>query len=240
MFSPDDWEEFIEEDIGPSDEIPVYPGNGRLVVTLMRDFIPVDEAIAELGRDSGVRGQEIFSDQPFRRRAVIGSLLQFMGVSEFPPCCPVEESLPATLVESPGNYFTRAAGEPDPAAAARQAFGAYCATCHAIREGFPSNFLHGDHGSIGNSISHCAQRIAYRLAMWEQAGQERNKTPMPPASYLQSVGLSTQDWRDSESFATLGKFISDLLAITGSSAEQVEFIGGQAYQDLRPCIAKVD
>lgn len=234
------WEEIIEEDFGPSDELPDYRDNGRLVVTQVHDFVPVHDAIAVLGRDAQAREQDFFSDQPFSRRAVIGSLMQRLGLSDAPPCCHADENLPATLVESPSLHLTREAGEPDPAAASRRAFGAYCAICHASGDPFPPNFLRGESGVVGNAIAQCSERIAYRLAMWDRAEDERNKTPMPPRSFLQSVGLSEQAWRSSASFAELRRHISGLLAIAGSSTRQVEFIGGQAYQDLQPCLAQVE
>jgi len=234
------WETMIEEDVGPADEFPVYADNGRLVVTLVRDFAPVEVAIAELERDAQNARLDLFSDLPFRRRAVMGGLLLRLGVSDALPCCPVEENLPATLVENPLLDVVSEAGEADTAATARQAFGAYCAACHSGSEPFPPNFLRGESDLVGNAIAHCAQRIAYRLAMWHLAEEERSKTPMPPLSFLQSAGSSAQDWRRSESFAALGRNLSALLALTGSSAIRVESRGGQAYEDLPPCLADVD
>jgi hypothetical protein len=234
------WEAIIEEDFGPSDELPDYRDNGSLVVTQVYDFAPVHDAIADLGRDAQATGQDLFSDRPFRRGVVIGSLLQSMGVSNAESCCAAEEDPGMAVVEKLPLHLTREAGEPDPAAGVRQAFGAYCAACHGNSEPFPPNFLRGESGPIGNAIAQCGERIAYRLSMWDRAEEERNKSPMPPQSFLRSVGLNVQQWRSSASFAELRHHMSGLLAITGSSAKQVEFIGGQAYEALRPCLAKGD
>ncbi len=234
------WEAIIEEDFGPSDEFPNYRDNGRLVVTLVHDFAPVHDAIAELGRDAQAGEQDLFSDQPFRRSVAIGSLLQRMGLSDAVLCCTVEESPPAIEVERPLPRLTGEAGESDPAAAVRQAFGTYCAACHTTSEPFPPNFLRGESAPIGNAIAQCGERIAYRLAMWDRPEEQRNKSPMPPQSFLLSAGLSAQEWRSSASFAELRSHMSGLLTITGSSAKQVEFIGGQDYEALRSCLANVD
>jgi hypothetical protein len=234
------WEAIIEEDFGPSDELPDYRDNGSLVVTQVYDFAPVHDAIADLGRDAQATEQDLFSDRPFRRGVVIGSLLQSMGVSNAESCCAAEEDPGMAVVEKLPLHLTREAGEPDPAAGVRQAFGAYCAACHGNSEPFPPNFLRGESGPIGNAIAQCGERIAYRLSMWDRAEEERNKSPMPPQSFLRSVGLNVQQWRSSASFAELRHHMSGLLAITGSSAKQVEFIGGQAYEALRPCLAKGD
>ena len=234
------WEAIIEEDFGPSDELPDYRDNGSLVVTRVYDFAPVHDAIADLGRDAQATEQDLFSDRPFRRGVVIGSLLQSMGVSNAESCCAAEEDPGMAVVEKLPLHLTREAGEPDPAAVVRQAFDAYCVACHGNSEPFPPNFLRGESGPIGNAIAQCGERIAYRLSMWDRAEEERNKSPMPPQSFLRSVGLNVQQWRSSASFAELRQHISGLLAITGSSSKQVEFIGGQAYEALRPCLAKGD
>jgi hypothetical protein len=225
------WEAIVEEDFGPADEFPVYADNGRMLMTLVQDFAPVEVAIAELGREA----QELFSDRPFRRRAVIGSLLQRMGVSDALPCCPAEKNLAVALVESPLIGFA-----PGPGAAVRQAFGTYCGPCHGTSQPFPADFLRAESGPVGGAITQCAERIAYRLAMWGLAGEERNKTPMPPQTFLQGFALSIPDWLGSEAFAELRGHMSGLLAISGSSLKQVEITGGRAYQDLRPCLGDPD
>jgi len=226
------WEAIVEEDFGPADEFPVYADNGRMLVTLAQDFTPVEFAIDELGREAS----DIFSDRPFHRGAVIGSLLQRMGESGALPCCSLEEDIPAFLVEAPVLQVTPEAGEADTAAVVGQAFDVYCKTCHGSSEPFPANFLRSDSGPFGEAIIQCAERIAYRLGMWGLAGEARNKTPMPPHSFLKGFALSIPDWRGSEAFAELRGHMSRLLAISGSSLKQVAITGGRAYRDLRPCL----
>ena len=51
---------------------------------------------------------------------------------------------------------------------------------------------------------------------------------------------SAQAWRSGAPFAELRRYMSGLLAITGSSEKQVEFIGGQAYEALRSCLANAN
>ena len=76
------FETLIEEDFGPSDEIPEYRDNGRLVVTQVPDFEPVHAAIADLGQATLAEELDIFFDRPFRRRVVVGSLLRRLGLSD--------------------------------------------------------------------------------------------------------------------------------------------------------------
>jgi hypothetical protein len=234
------WDTIIEEEFGPSDEIPNYRNNGHLEVTLMQDFAPLQVAIADLARDVGRDGEHRFSDQPFRRNLVIGNLFKSLGVSTEAACCVDEESFPAGKVESPIFHLASAAGESAPSATVRQAYEAYCAVCHRTGGPFPANFLDGSLHSMGEALKQCGQRIAYRLSMWDRAEGDRNKTPMPPQSFLLSTGLTVQEWRSSTSFAELRSHMPGLLALSGSALDRVETIGAKSYEALEPCLAIVD
>jgi hypothetical protein len=242
------WDTIIEEEFGPSDEIPNYRNNGHLEVTLMQDFAPLQVAIADLARDVGRDvgrdgehdGEHRISDQPFRRNQVIGNLFKSLGVSTEAVCCVDEESFPAGKVESPMFQLASAAGESAPTAKVRQAYEAYCSVCHRTGGPFPANFLDDSVHSMGEALKQCGQRIAYRLSMWDRAEGDRNKTPMPPQSFLLSTGLTVQEWRSSTSFAELRSHMPGLLALSGSALDRVETIGAKSYEALPPCLASVD
>ena len=228
------WPSIIEEDFGPSDEFPAYRDNGRLVVTLVRDFDPVHDAITSLGRDALAGDQSIFSDQPFRRSVVIGGLLDRMGVSDTAQCCGARHSFPAALVESP---VLNLVGKASKAVSARRSFVTYCATCHATSGSFPPNFLHGVTSASSDAIVQCGERIAYRLAMWDRPREERSKSPMPPESFLLNVGINPREWRTSTSFVELRNHVSGLPGPDGVPAYRADIFGGKAYETLRPCLA---
>jgi mono/diheme cytochrome c family protein len=234
------WDAIIEEEFGPSDEIPNYRNNGFLEVTLMQDFAPLEEAIADLARDARRGGQYLFSAQPFRRDLVIGNLFKSLGVSAAAACCVAEESFPVGEVESPKFHLASAAGGSAPSAKVRQAYAAYCAVCHRTGGPFPANFLGANLDPFGEALKQCGQRIAYRLSMWDRPEKDRNKTPMPPQSFLLSAGLTAQEWRSSTSFAELRSHMPGLLALSGSSLDRVETIGAKSYEALPPCLAIVD
>jgi len=228
------WPSIIEEDFGPSDEFPAYRDNGRLVITLVRDFDLVHDAITSLGRDALAGDQSIFSDQPFRRSLVIGGLLDRMGVSDTAQCCGARYSFPDALLESPVlNLF----GKADIAASASRSFVTYCASCHATSGSFPPNFLYGVTSTSSDAIVQCGERIAYRLAMWDRPREERSKSPMPPESFLLNIGINPQEWHTSTSFVKLRNHVSDLPGPDGAPVYRTDIFGGKAYETLRPCLA---
>ena len=133
-------------------------------------------------------------------------------------------------------------GEPDPGAAARQAFGRYCAACHAGpaagSEEAPANFMNPAAGSRMSAIALCAERIAFRLALWDWPEALRPVPPMPPADWLAGDGIDPAAWATGEARAALRVFMAGLLALTGSSSVRVEQTGSLDYERLRPCLAE--
>ena len=71
-------------------------------------------------------------------------------------------------------------GEPDPGAASRHAFARFCAACHAGPTAEPVNFLTPAAGSRADAIALCAERIAFRLALWDWPEALR---PKPPSTF---------------------------------------------------------
>ncbi len=129
-------------------------------------------------------------------------------------------------------------GEPDPGAAAREAFGRYCAACHAGPEAEPVNFLNPASGSPAGAIALCAERIAFRLALWDWPEALRPVPPMPPADWLRDEGFEADEWAAGEARAVLRVYIAGLLALTGSSSMRVEQTGSLDAERLRPCLAE--
>ncbi len=129
-------------------------------------------------------------------------------------------------------------GEPDPGAAARHAFARFCATCHAGPTAEPVNFLNPASGSPAGAIALCAERIAFRLALWDWPEALRPVPPMPPADWLREEGFEADEWAAGEARAVLRVYIAGLLALTGSSSVRVEQTGSLDAERLRPCLAE--
>jgi len=145
------------------------------------------------------------------------------------------------LLTASGPVMAEAPGEPDPGAAARQAFARNCAPCHAGEApglaGEPVNFLDPPSGTPADAVARCAERIHFRLALWDWPTSLRPKPPMPPADWLHGQGLDPEAWAAGEARAALRVYIAGLLALTGSSAARVEQIGSLDAERLRPCLA---
>ena len=133
--------------------------------------------------------------------------------------------------------WAEAPGEPDPGAPAREAFARFCAACHAGPADQPVNFLDPPSGSPADAIARCAERIQFRLVLWDWPERLRPKPPMPPADWLRAEGLAPEAWAAGEARAALRTQIAGLLALTGSSTLRVEQTGSLDDRRLRPCLA---
>ena len=130
-----------------------------------------------------------------------------------------------------------APGEPDPGAEVRHVFAQYCAACHAGPAAEPVNFLNPTGGTSADAIAQCAERIAFRLVLWDWPEALRPAAPMPPADWLAEHGLDPGGWAAGEPRAVLRVFMAGLLALTGSSTVRVEQTGSLDPERLRPCLA---
>ncbi len=148
--------------------------------------------------------------------------------------------LSLTAVSPAGGEWSEPPGEPDPGAAARQAFARSCGPCHAGpatgSAEAPVNFLNPAGGAPAEAIARCAERIAARLALWDWPETLRPRDPMPPADWLREAGLGPDAWRASEDRAVLHAYVAGLLALTGSSFARAERTAGLDYDALRPCL----
>ena len=177
------------------------------------DFARVSDAIAALAAAPG-RGP--FAAGPFRREALMTALLARLG-------SPERESAPlataAPVRDSP--HF--------PPATSAGLFQRYCAPCHQTPSGTPPNFLHGDEATVRDRLRHCAARIRYRLAMWQQQPAARAKTPMPPLQALRPLGADPSSWAASAELATLAAYATELAG--GAPMPQPD-----NYEALPPCL----
>ncbi len=129
-------------------------------------------------------------------------------------------------------------GEPDPGAQVRATFAQYCAACHAGPSDEPVNFLNPAVGTPAGAIAQCAERIAFRLILWDWPEALRPLAPMPPADWLAEQGLDPDAWTAGGPRAALRVYLAGLLALTGSSTVRVEQSGSLDPEGLRPCLAE--
>ena len=78
-------------------------------------------------------------------------------------------------------------------------------------------------------MRHCAERIGFRLAMWQLQADSRSKTPMPPPAFLGAESIDVEQWPQSEDYRALLDYIDSLRVTRRDAQSQV------SYAELAPC-----
>ncbi len=203
---------FALRDIGPK--------TASATLEVVEDFAALRAAVARIAAD---RSEDAFADLPYRSAEVMRALWRTLGVPRREACCPATSTAPTERADT-----MSAATAADSELAL---FFRYCATCHHSNERTPPNFLHPDGAAPAQGVQHCAQRIYYRLAMWQQAPQTREKTPMPPHIALQSLHPRPDAWPRTGEFAAMQRYAAR--AIKDFDARTLL---AQPYETLRSCL----
>lgn len=174
-------------------------------------------AIAAMAADS----HGPLADGPFRRDALMAALLARLGrapprastlAALLPGLAPATTELPAARPSAAAGPFQR-----------------YCTPCHQTPTRSPPNFLHGPDAVVRAQLAQCAERIRFRLAMWELAPQDRPKTPMPPQQSLAALGADAARWPGSAELASLRDYATRLAGGTPMPRPD-------NYEALPPCL----
>jgi mono/diheme cytochrome c family protein len=198
------------------------PSGGRTTasVTVVEDFSALRAAVQRIVVNPG---NDAFSDLPFRRARVMSALWRELGNPARAACCEDHTGMPpAQTSPAPASETAEAGLAP---------FLRYCATCHQSNERTPPNFLRADAQPAAKKIEHCAQRIYYRLAMWQLTPQAREKTPMPPQIALQSLYPHAADWPRSEELRAMQTYAARAIKDFDERA-----LLAQPYETLRGCL----
>lgn len=206
-------------------------GSGEATVVFLADFDPAVMAVQEIAARTAAGQLDAFSSRPFRRTALLGALFAELGM-EPNLCCEVS-SLPPPVLESGGT-----AGPDDFPEPAVKALYQYCGRCHATPEVSPPNFLHGDVETVRAHLSQCAERIFYRLEIWNLPESARPKTPMPPLQSLPSLGLEAETWPTAPDLALLRQHAAGLLRSGTGAAPRLEDLQARGYENLRSCLGQ--
>lgn len=186
-------------------------GTGSAALTLRDDLSRVSTALAKLPA----------GDEAFHAREWMTRLLSALDIR---PPARREASLP------PPQAHTQARAADRPGILA--SFQRYCGQCHDTGERFPPNFLHGDAGAVSARLEHCAERIFYRLSMWNLDEPGRKKTPMPPVASLASHGFDAATWARAPELAQLRAYAERRLG----AAQSPQHVLGQPFERLRACL----
>ena len=199
-------------------------------VVFLDDFAPAAAAVQQLAAKTASGALDVFSSRPFRRTAVMGALFTELGLKPA-ACCLDDAGMPPPYVETAG-----AAGPADFPEPAVQALYRYCARCHATSEVSPPNFLYGDTEKVRANLTHCAERIFYRLDVWRLPAGERPKTPMPPIHALPALGLEADRWPNDPDLGLLRQYASSLLRASTGTAPRLEEMEARGYESLKSCL----
>src|SRR5436853_527067 len=82
----------------------------------------------------------------------------------------------------------------------------------------PPNFLHGEPAEVRARIGRCAERIYFRLGMWQLPYDDRPKQAMPPVRALRRLHRDPDLWPGSPDLLLLRQHVAGLLrAQTGTA-----------------------
>jgi hypothetical protein len=185
-------------------------------------FVALGDAIERMLEEPA--GQAALDNPTIQREPLLRALLHSLGVTDFPECCGQSRDLPPALMDEDdtSNRNTLSA-ELGP-------FYAYCARCHGTREAFPPNFMHGTTARVEGELKRCADRIIFRLAMWDVAPEQRPKTPMPPAT---AVTLHDGRWTASAAIASMRAYLAPF--VHNDLRQAPEKLVSRSYEALPSC-----
>lgn len=205
-------------------------GNVRAGATLRLagDFELVSQAIERMSNRTRDGESDALDSKPFRRAVLVRSLQEELDMPPLDYCCVDAEQLPPPSLENRASVESE-----EQLSAPARLFHRYCGICHHSPNSSPPNFLWGDAGRVERQLSQCAERIAFRLSMWQSPAQERLKTPMPPRLALPVLNVAEHEWTDHGDLAALTDHALSLLPDGAAQTGLLE----RDYATLRSCLA---
>ena len=199
-------------------------GNGTATIEVQRrhESVLLSDAVERTAGQSGA----LFEQRPFLRAALMPALFRELGITTGDWCCADDGSV------SPPRVAQVTEPPDDPLLAP---FFKVCGACHRSDEPFPPNFLAGSAGQARRTLAHCAERIQYRLGMWDLAPSQRPKSTMPPHHAGSLEGARLGQWMDGllkELREALTGVTSDAGVPLPSTAQALD----KPYYTLRRCL----
>lgn len=192
-------------------------GQGSATITLTDDYAAVRSALPQL---------PLMTASVFDGSRALAELQAALGMAgrEIPSHQALAEKLPPAKLEiAVSRKLSGSAAQ----------FLKYCGQCHDSANTVPPNFLHGDEATVNARLDNCAERILYRLSMWQLAEHKRAKTAMPPATELPSLGFDATGWASSAPLADLLESARQRIVKRGGKPEAVL---AQPFEQLRACL----
>jgi hypothetical protein len=169
-----------------------------------------------------------------RRATVLAALEAELGLPSRPWCCEDASAMPPLDLD-PSSPELRDVPAPSPGTR-HGLFLRYCGRCHDTPDRFPPNFLHGAPPEVEAKLAHCAERIYFRLGMWQEDGARRPKTPMPPENALAGLAVSRGEWPSHADLRALRDYAGEILRAERGRAPELAALEVRGYGSLRQCI----
>ena len=185
-------------------------------------FVMLDQAIAAMLADPV--GQAAFDHSSIRRAPLRDALFRSLNINVAKICCTNDARLPSARMDEDTQVGV-VTGNAD-----LNLFYAHCASCHASREPFPPNFMRGTARDVEQSLQRCAERIFFRLGMWQVEPDVRPKTPMPPAAALPT---HADQWATGGALAAMRAYVEPF--VDGALKHSQDQWLGRSYESLRHC-----
>ena len=164
-------------------------------VNVLKDFAFIQQALAAGAKEAATNHASVFGKRPFLRTSIVTYLRKSLGGPATDPgdCCEADTGMPPVVAEAETGTLST-----DPNLANKSPLVKNCAVCHDNSGGFPTNFLSGSDDNVKKQVLGCAERIWYRLAMWDVPTANRGQTPMPPVHRLTALNLTQDQWKQSQ------------------------------------------
>lgn len=202
-------------------------------LNILDDFNFIDSAIKAMEDEAMHSDTAALSDKPFRRASIMAALSKQLILPGNDWCCVDDSGMPAAELDKPGATETVMTQAAKPELAP---FYRYCSLCHRTNQVMPPNFLQGELTEVEGKLSHCAERIFYRLSMWQFDEAQRGKSPMPPFTALEGLGMTYERWKTSDELSHLKHYVADILQQqTGKTPDINEFMN-RGFDNLRSCL----
>ncbi len=201
------------------------------------DFGPVHAAIAAIARNTLASGSGVFSGRTFSGAREMQVLFETLGLPSTQWCCDAGRPMPALRVDGPKPVLLAALGDTPVPVTPLESFRHHCGACHQTDNRFPPNFLTGDRDTVRAKMSHCAERIYFRLNMWKLPAEDQPKSPMPPVAALQALHPEALDWASSPALAGLQDYVSQLLTLQQGRPPSLDGLVSRGYENTRECLA---
>ncbi len=185
-------------------------------------FVALDQAIERLLDDPLARAA--LDAATIQRAPLRDALFRALKLDVAKLCCAHSSNLPAAKTDE-NEAIHVAANDP-----ALNYFYLHCARCHATREPFPPNFMSGNPADVQKNLRRCADRIYFRLSMWQVAPDLRPKTPMPPANALTT---DADQWAMASALAAMRAYVAPFADRELKNTPDTWL--GRSYEALRSC-----